>query len=283
MKTFKLITVVICLLLAAPDTQAQFLKKLKKKVEKTLEQTAIEKIDDKVEDAASKSMDKMLNGDFMKGNPMINTGEMADMSEVPDTYDFEYLYVLQMADDTKGEKVDMNMHLKPDASYWGMSMPQAGDITMVHDVDNELMVMFMADKGQKMAMAMKIDPSDMINYEEEEQPEFDVREIEGKEILGYDCQGFEVETDEYLVTVYNTFEAEVSLVNVFGANKELPDNFDPKWLQQDGNYGLMMEMHMKDKTGKEDDVSMKCVKLEKQPITIAKADYESMGMASMKQ
>lgn len=282
MKALKFILALLFLIGGGAQMEAQILKKLKKKIEKGLEKTVIDKTNEKVQHEAGKAMEDFFNGDFMGDNPMMSRGEMADMAEVPENYEFQYVYGLEMKDDTRNESTVMNMYLQPDAEYWGMQMEQAKEMTMVHDAGRNMMVMFMDQNNQKMAMAFKIDVSDMASEEEEAAP-FEVREIEGKEIMGYDCQGFEVETPEYLVTVYNTFEAEVSMANVFGVNEDLPADFDPEWVRKDGKYGLMMEMHMKDKTGDGDDVSMRCVSLEKQPMTINKADYQSVTMPQGKQ
>ncbi|TRZ42373.1 hypothetical protein D3A96_11980 [Robertkochia marina] len=264
-----------------PDVHAQILKKLKKKIEKGVEQTVIDKTNEKVQHGVEQQMDKMLEGMADGQLPTGATGEMADMSAVADSYSFQYVYALEMTDESSGESTVLDMLLEPDADYWGMKTREAGEMTIVHDIPKSLMVMFMSQDGQNMAMAFQLDVAEVI--EEETAADFEVREIPGKEIMGYDCNGFEVETDEYLVTVYNTFEAEVSLANVFGTNKDLPSNFDPKWVQKDGKFGLTLEMYMKDKTEGGNDVSMRCVKIEESPMTIQKADFESFAMPSDKQ
>ena len=282
MKAMRLVVTIIFMMAIVPGANAQFLKKLKKKIEKGVEQTVIDKTNDKVQHGVEQQMDKMLEGMAEGQNPMMGRGEMVDMTEVADAYNFQYLYSLEMTDESEQESTTLDMLLEPNAPYWGMQMKQSGEMTMVHDVANNLMVMFMSQDGQNMAMAFRVDVSEVVE-DEEAAAAFEVREIEGKEIMGYDCNGFEVETDEYLVTVYNTFDAEVSLANVFGTNKDLPANFDPKWVQKDGKYGLTMEMYMKDKTGEENDVSMRCVKIEERPLTINKADFEGISMPMDKQ
>ena len=257
--------------------QAQILKKLKKKIEKGVENTVIDKTNENVQHEAGKVMDQMMNGELMKQNPMMGQGEMADIGEVADSYRFSYVYTLEMRNENSNETATMEMYLEPNARYWGMKMQQAGQMTMVHDADRNLMVMYMDQNGQKMVMALKTDLSE-IAAQDADPADFAVREIEGKEILGYDCQGFEVETPDYLVTVYNTFDTEVTMANVFGANEELPSDFDPKWIQKDGKYGLMMELHMKDKSGQSDDVSMRCTDLREQSLNLNKSEYEAMQM-----
>ncbi|WP_224490160.1 hypothetical protein [Robertkochia flava] len=282
MKALRIVLTILFISGGLIPVQAQILKKLQKKIEKGLEKTVIDKTNEKVQHEAGKAMEQMLEGDFMNQNPMMSRGEMADMSDVAETYGFSYVYTLEMKDDTQNEATTMDMYLEPDAGYWGMQMKQAEQMTMVHDADKNLMVMFMDQDGQKMAMAFKTDLSEM-NEEDMEASPFEVREIAGKEILGYDCQGFEVETPEYLVTVYNTFDAEVTMANVFGVNEDLPANFDPEWVRKDGKYGLMMEMHMKDKTGDSNDLSMRCVALKEASNTISKKEYQSVTMPSGKQ
>lgn len=284
MKTNRnLILSVIALLFLIPAAQGQILKKLKKKIEKGAEQTVIDKTNEKVQHEADKAMEEILEGQGLGQYPNVRGGKMADMAEVRAVYEFSYVYTLEMRDESNNEIGVVDMLLHPHSTYWGMRPQTGAEVTMVHDAERELMVIFSADEDSKTAMAFSANTEGSVDEVTETPEAFEVREIPGKTILGYDCLGFEVETESYLVTVYNTFDAEVSLSDAFQMRDDLPKNFNPDWIKKDGNYGLLMEMHMKDKSGEGGDVSMQCLDLSEISVTLNKSDFDAVQLPGGKQ
>ena len=87
MKKRSTLVLIIALLIGGQMSYGQFLKKLKKRAEQAVEQVVIEKVSNKAAQMAGKGMDKMFNMKF---------GEQVDPSILPESYDFEWKYTLQM-------------------------------------------------------------------------------------------------------------------------------------------------------------------------------------------
>ncbi|TRZ42851.1 DUF4412 domain-containing protein [Robertkochia solimangrovi] len=283
MNYFRMILFAAMMLFVIPKAEAQFLKKLKKKLEKTVENTTINKIDDKVQGATSDAIDKAFDPESMMkgGNPMLGGMNAADPESVPDSYDFEWKYIMSVeTDGGKESSQPIDFYLKENAAYWGMGINQKDmNMTMVYDSNEDLSVVYMDQDGKKMMYAMKYDPKKLMEAAgEQPKVEYTITEIPGKTIQGYDCQGFIYENEDYHVTIYNTFEPGISLFDAFGKSEQLPTNFDKKWIMKDGKMGLVMEMIMHDKKENDSDVTMRCVGLEKDPFSVSKSDYETFSM-----
>lgn len=204
-------------------SQAQVLKNLKKKAEIQLEQTETYKIANKAAMAVS----------------------LADQSQIPETYEFEWRYVMEMKN--KDGEMQLEYFLKKDAPYFGLKLPNQEGMFMVMDGSRNLMVMYMNTKGAKMVTASKIPNTALKDTENENNSdEFDFKEIGNKTILGYDCNGFQAENKDGIYTFYITSEPDISFTDIFKSDQiNLPANFDPKWIE-DGK-GLMMQMILEDK------------------------------------
>ena len=133
-------------------SQAQVLKNLKKKVENRMLQKVSDKIADKAATEAGKSVDKLMEPWYnQSGFPM---GAQANLSEVPDIYEFDWKYNIRM--ETKEGDMDLNYYLKKDASYFGFSLPNSEEMFMVMDNSKNLMVNYMNSKEYKIITASKI-------------------------------------------------------------------------------------------------------------------------------
>ncbi|WP_168191339.1 MULTISPECIES: DUF4412 domain-containing protein [Antarcticibacterium] len=268
-----LITGILVAFCALP-LQAQFLKKLQKKVEQRVENTVTNKVADKAAAEAGKSMDNMLNFDF--GKTGFAPGfEMVDVAEVPEVYEFEWRYVMTM--NTAQGDMEMEYFLKKDAPYFGIRMPQ-NDVFMVMDHKRQMNVMYMNSGENKMVMATKMPEltAEDMKEAEEYNEEMSFKPIGSKEILGYDCKGFQAENEDMVYTFYVTSEPEISFNDIYrNENTQLPKGFDPQWLE-DAN-GLMMQMIMEGKKKAKENVSMTCTALEKKPFSIQKNEYKSMA------
>lgn len=280
MKTIKILLTILIIAGMSTEANAQFFKKLQKKVENAIEKTVIKKTSDKAADETGKAMDKMFDMDFGENSPMMTGGMLGSLEDIPASYDFEWIYRLEMESEQL-KKSDNAMHityyLKKDVPYWGakFEMGQNQSMLMVYDAPTDQMVMFMDQQGKKIAMATKMPE---INPEENKEiEEYTITKIAGKEILGYSCDGFKMENDQYEFISYVTFETEVGFGDIYGKNKYMPKNFDPSWLKKGDNEGLMLEMQMVDKNKPKNNMSMKCVNLEEMPFSINTKNYNSFG------
>lgn len=199
--------------------------------------------------------------------------------ELEDTYDFDYVYKLQMT--SKKDVIQFDYYLKKDAGYFGFDLPivtkeQEGmNIFTVMDNDNGVTGVFMEMMGKKIVQKSKIKLSDFDS--EENNSDFTITEIGTKNILGYNCQGFIMEDKASKITIYITDEAPVSFSKVWDNSKtKMPKGFKPSWMKKYAENGLMMEMEYTDKKKNKNNMTMLCVGLEETDFSIQASDYGSM-------
>jgi len=275
MKTNRNILLIAFLVFASQLSHGQFLKKLKKKAQDAVENVIIDKAANKAAQMAGNGMDKMFDMKF--GGP-------ADPSILPESYDFEWKYTLQMKHN-KGT-MNMNYYLTPDATYFG-SQPEMEDqkimaenMFMVFDQKLNVMAIFMDSENGKAGHVLQ--QPDIEGELEDEvntvMDDYTFKEIGTKTILGYECQGFQMENDELKMTMYVALDAPVSFNQVAGGSpKSLPKGFDPKWMEKVEN-SIMMEIDIVNKKKKKHSAKMTCVALEKSTKTIDVSDYEFMEL-----
>ncbi len=260
----KVVLTTILMAFCLMPLQAQILKNLKKKVEQRVENAVTDKVADKAAAEAGKSVDNMLN--FQMNGA---TGfEQADPSEVPEVYDFDWNYVMKM--ETRQGDMTLNYFLKKDAPYFGMKLPE-NDMYMVMDPSRNLSVMYMSSEGNNMVMATKMPETlpEEIGAENDADDEFSFRKIANKTILGYDCEGYQGENRDMVITFYVTKEPDVSFGDFYKSDKtNLPKGFDPNWIE-DGN-GIMMQMIMEGKKNAKDNATMTCIALDRKIFSIKK-------------
>ena len=268
-----LILFILCL-----PAQAQFLKNLKKKVEQRVEQTVTDKIADKAAKEAGKTLEDLMAGKMGGNSPFPVGTEQVSMDEIPDSYDFEWAYELRIeTGKEENEGMDMTYYLKEGAPYWGARIEQGMSLFMVFDVQRMLSVIFMENEGNNFVSATKIPEESMEGEVYDSYEGYELREIPGKEILGYDCKGYEMEDESYKFTVYTTFETEVSLTDMYKKSEQFPQNFNMEWIKNEDKAGMLMEMIIEDKSEKNTTTTMRCTRLEKEAYSVKKADYNSLA------
>lgn len=279
----KLRYILILFLLCGLSANAQFWKKLKKKVERGVEEVVTNKVAQKTSEKTGQIMEGILNPDFKKNSPVPLGGEQGSLDDVPNRYNFEWAYTLQVESNSSKEKLNLQYYLKKGAPYFGVDMAattgQKG-MFMVYDAANNLTVMFLDMEGNKVATVYKTPKTNAETFENNDDYTFD--KIEGKKILGYNCDGFVAENENHKMTYYVTFDAEIGFGDVYGKSQNLPKNFNPEWLKNDGKEGLMMEMVFENKNNPSQNATMQCIELKNKDFTIKKSQYESFAGASSK-
>lgn len=273
MKT-KTITI-ITLLLIGITANGQFLKKLGKRAEKAAERTVLNRTEKEASEKTDQALDKVLNMEIGSLG-----GNQVDPSTLPASYKFDWRYTLLMSH----KKGDMKFHYflsedggafgsKPELSQGGSPM---GNMLMVMDPSLETTTILMDNGGKKTGTVMSNPDIGETVSQEADTGDYQFREIGTKEILGYTCQGFEMENEDYYMTVYVALDTPVGFNKMYtGANaKHLPKGFDPKWLDKIGANSLMMEIDMEHKTKSKHSATMTCVALEKEPLTIDLSEYD---------
>jgi len=254
--------------------EAQLLNRLKKGIMKGAEDAVVDKATEESYEQTSKAMDKMLEN-RMKNYPMSTGGNYISKDQLPPQYDFAWNY--QMTMNSQNKEFVMDYFFKEGEKYFASISPQAMDMKIVFDWENEAYVTYMESEGEKMAMAVNM-PEVIINEEDSVfNSSFTFKKTGNKkEILGYICEEFIGENDDYQFRMFVTHEAEVGFGDFFFKNqKSLPQGFDPEWLEN--GQGLMMEMEMIDKNKKKNYATMKCTKLEPNNFSLNNSEYEFMS------
>jgi hypothetical protein len=273
MKNLIYLGLAIFLMAGTSTTEAQILKKLKKKITEKVEDAAVDNVSDKAAEETDKSLDNLWSKQ-LKNNQFSMGMDMVDPSEIPESYDFDWVYTLEM--NTAEGEMDMIYHIKENAPYVGMKIPQAEDMFTVLDNSKDMTVLYMNSEGNKMVMATRFEVSEEEMEINDPYEKMEFEEIGTKNILGYNCQGYRAEDQENIYTFYVTDEAGVSFRDIYQENqKNVPKGLDADWLI-DGT-GLLMEMDMQDKTNPEKDITMTCTGIEKKSFTINTSEYQSMG------
>ncbi len=291
MKTVKtLLPLLLVLLLVTQNGNAQFMKKLGDKLERKVNQRLERKVDrsmDKALDKTEESIDnstkrKNKNTEAKSDSPSSEMNESDFQLESVDAtgiYDFEWKYTLQMT--SKSGDMKIIYYLKPNAKYFGFKPESAqtksmGGMFTVMDEGMSKMLMFMDMNGSKIVNAMKM-PKNMVEKAAENQKEYTMTELGTKTIMGYHCQGIKVENDEHTIISYYTTDAPVSFTQIYGSDpKNMPKGFNPKFLKN-ADKALMMEMTMTDKKKSKRNMTMKCIELKKENLSINASEYKSFG------
>jgi len=252
---------------------AQFLKKLKEKVERKVENTVTENISNKAANEADKTLNNMWESNM---GSYMQPGNQVDYAKIPDSYEFSWKYDMKV--ETKSGVTDLSYLFQEDAGYLGTLIDQDDNkMIMVFDPSRNLNVMYMTNNKSNIVMGSEIS----ITPEEVEElsayEKMEITEIGKKEILGYDCTGYRMENDEYIVTSYLTNDTSLNFANMFQSkgNPKIPKSVDAEWFKKHSD-GLMLEMEMISKQNPKDNMKMYCTSLSKQDIKLNKSDYKGM-------
>lgn len=270
----KLILVLLSAVVCSTTAEAQFFKKLKQSVESKVEQRVTEKISNKAADAADKQLENIMTANLgTAGLPL--GGDRVPAEEIPASYKFDWEYTMSMK--TEAGDLEMVYLFSSDHSNTAIRMEQAAGMTMVQDYENDLYVIYMNSGGHAMVSASRLpevnEDADLdMDYSMDD---FEIRKIGTKDILGYTCQGYEMENEDFMLTYYITDETEVGFNQLHMAQqqKNLPKNFDSSWFDMEN--AMVMGMDMKDKNNANNPISMRVTKIEKKPSELITANYQS--------
>ncbi|MFB9055687.1 hypothetical protein ACFFU9_02940 [Mariniflexile ostreae] len=285
----KYVLFIICVLFIGTHSEAQFFKKLKEKAEEAAERTILRKTDEGVSKKTEKTIDDITkesqnekSGSSTEGSinkPAVSL--FGGLENLPDSYTFEYVMDMEMT--THKDHMNLQYYIAPSASYFGSTVPNDDtNNIMVYDIENQAMVTFIDNNGQKMAMKMRIPLDDELqkmmdktdDKEDRSQKHQHFIPLPNKTILGYDCKGYQVEQDEGISKIYMTTEAPVSFLGMFASLNTVKNSMKATEVPFDKN-ALLMEMEFVSNKGKRDNMHMICTGIKKQSLSIHKADYKS--------
>jgi|TARA_R100000479_G_scaffold51000_3_gene24240 hypothetical protein len=300
MKPIKTLLAVFFAIAICGTSNAQFFKKLKKRAEHAVERTVLNKTDREISKETDKTIDGVIKGDGKKNkkeSKELTKEEKAKAEKramsifggglegIPDTYKFQYVMDMKMTSTNKNsDDITMQYYIEPNASYFGNAMPnENSNSVMVYDLENQAMVTFMDNNGQKMAMKMRMPLEEKMQemIEKTQKGEnnaanmANITPLPSKTILGYSCKGYLVKQDEGTSKIYITDEAPVSFVGMFANLEKMQKNMNTATIPF-GKNSLMMELEYTSNKRKKDNIHMICTGIKKAPFTINKADYRGM-------
>ncbi|MBR9855911.1 MAG: DUF4412 domain-containing protein [Algicola sp.] len=307
MKVRVLIPTLICFFMMG-HTNAQFLKKLKKKAKEAVERTVLERVDKEVSKGTDNSIDSLKqigkgnkNGSTNIGETEknLNTGpnqpklmkggkakeaalqkKMAGlmrsngMENVPDVYEFSYRATMKII--TPKEETEVIYLFEPKQKYFGNTMNDslASNITVM-DIGNKSMVMFSDNGKQKSAMKIPMGNKSiekitkkMAEKGKKSMDEAKVVPIEGKIILGYQCEGYQITAKEGVTKIWITNETPVGYLGGIAQTENLPDTVLPI-----GETTMFMEMQFKSSKGKKNNYTLICTELKEESLSLIKEEY----------
>ena len=206
-------------------------------------------------------------------------------SDLPDTYEFDWELQTEMTLNTKRKEVmSMTFLVNEGASYQATRMTSEknkgmGKVTMLFDMDLKTMLMLMEAQGNKF---MQLSPMVEPGKSNEDVDKYKISELPPKTIIGFHCEGLKFEDDRYIMKIYHTKEAGITLANFMNFGSQKPSDFpnvDPKVVNQFSN-GLIMEMDLVDKKKSKNNVNIIAKALNKTKTVIKPSAYKPMGLMS---
>lgn len=266
-KVMKNLILAVCLLMGVSiNAEAQLLKKLKDKI-----------VDKNKTEETTEERD---TGDDTPGMNFGGAFGMGSISDLPDSYDFDWRYDLLMTDH-KGEEMPISYFLKDGSDYLGMRYKdnkEKYDMQSVMDFGRKVMAIFMHEDDRKTVMVTKMDIERVIEQANEagyvDDMQGKITSLPDKVILGYTCKGYQVEDEDGTTKMYVATDAPVGFFDMFSGSKLLPKNMNKDWMKHMAT-GLFMEMEYLPKKKKKQKMKLVCTALEKENKTISKAGYQS--------
>lgn len=307
MKNIKPIYLCFALLLISNTIHAQFLKKLEKRVKAATEELVLRKTVEETSKQTEKAIDTILknpkSNNEQTNNPsrLPNQSKDAAMEEnmledylkqqeaisLPESFSFEWKYVLKMESDAyKKQQKEMGdskitylLSTQSTAFATQFDVKEnnkgLGQSLMVMDPKTGINVMLMEIDGKKMIQNLPsiAEVSKQNNETIDNSNNIKIKKIGTKKIMGYSCQGFEMQLEEGVSTIYINPNSPVSF-NRSGDPNFTAKGFDAEWLE-DFENGLMMEMTFVSSKKAKHNMKMTCVELVRKPITINLNEYKS--------
>ncbi len=269
-------------------TQAQFWKKIKERVKGGVEEAILRKTEEKTVEKTENAIDSVFAMDkILKRKKGKNKEDIA----LPESYDFEWKYILKMESKETRKKgmgaMEIIYYLNPNSSTFGSKFKMSakngeedvlGNMIMILDseIGAQLMLMDMNDHKVIQIMPSTIENQEDEDTFEDEMQSYEIVKTDTKTILGYHCQGFRFETEQGTVNIYIAKDTPVSFNISSGEDSKYKHfkGFDTNTLREFKN-GLMMEMEFTSNKKKKHNMKMTCVALEQEPFSINPNEYKS--------
>lgn len=300
MKT-KHILAIFLFLSISYSAEAQFFKKLKKKAQQAAERTILKKTDEVVSkkteqaiDSATTSKNKntrnesvkntetqkgsgllnmIMSGRNMEQNPNTSTNPMEMMGppipappdnnvKLPDSYKFSYQVTMQVTSNNNTVKIDYL--LQPNETYYAKKQTKNGFTEhIVYDNERSMQVYYAEIQGKKRQARKKMDilTKARLVGAFKDAPDKQVKPLGNKKLLGFNCKGYEITTQEGITRFWVTNEAPATIYGaMFKSKAEIPNSPFTK-------NSMIMEVDFTSKNTAIKSYQMVCTQL--QPKTMA--------------
>lgn len=178
----------------------------------------------------------------LKSKELSLAGEYVPQEKIPTRYAFDWKITYEVeANDTK---IDFQYMVKPKASYYGMLMIRnkkdltKNSITIIDFGRNKRLAIRNGKGGKFLRVKTMPEINDNVGQS------ISVERTDTKEIKGYTCQGYKINTSEGTSTLYITQDASFAFNKGFGqySNKSLKEKRIDASIISELENGLMMEM-----------------------------------------
>jgi hypothetical protein len=275
MKKVRPFLTVALILIITSSVHAQFLNRLQKQVQRSVEDAVIQKTAEEAAEQTGKAMEKIFEASY-KNIPNYEKAEPVQRADLPDVYDFDWLYRLELT--ARKEKMNLVYHLKENTDYLATAVPDQMDMLMVMDRGRNITITYMETDDSRMATAYSLPKFEIDEEEQEFNDSFSFRKTgKTKRILNYDCEEIIGENDDHKYIFFYTRDVDVGMTNVFQSDqKGFPEGFKKEWLE-DG-IGMMMEMQLIDKNKSKNNMTMRCTELSRKSFTVENDDYQFFAL-----
>lgn len=195
--------------------------------------------------------------------------------EIPKSYAFDYKLTVEIASDEGN--MDVHYMVKPGATYYGVvRVLDKKDLTK-----NSITIM---DVGRKKILTCRNGPGGKIlrvktipEIKDEAAPRITIERSDTKKILGYDCQGYTIKTDDGTSVVYLTSDAGFAFSKGFGAVSKLSlkNKGSDMAIVEELENGLWLELEYNGHGN--NTVKMSVKDLQKLSYSVDLSDYKIIG------
>jgi len=300
--------VMVCILISAVPSEAQFWKKLKKNVEDKISERVVDKVENEIaEDIADRAMKKIdnlyedlwrksyndANGEDLNeeefevmisemGDDLTEAlGELNKAADVPDRYDFNVI-VDYAATDESGKETSSEIYFSRTDGIMGLlGNKENKDVIIVMDADNDLMVYYSEKNGKKTAQAIPalFTMASALSMTSEESTTYRLpMKATGvtKSISGYRSKEYKGEDEDSSFLIYMSTEIPFDWRKSYG---ELLKSVIPNMYEENEEKleGMMMKViDTNKKNGKTSHWEVN--KISNMRTSIIKSDYEFNGV-----
>lgn len=281
MKSKYLILFFTCLSISF-TAEAQIFKKLKEKVAKAVSKKENDSISENIKEKKKKNggvFGKLFNvGEMNQGtktNPQNRNNTNASQPapadnnvKLPDSYNFSYQAIIQVTSNNNTAEVEYL--LQPNETYYAKKQTKNGFTEhIVYDNERSIEVYYAEIEGQKRQARKKMGILTKVRLlgAYKDAPGKQVKPLGSKKLLGFNCDGYEIKTQEGTTQFWVTSQAPATLYGaMFKSRAEAPNSPFTK-------NSMIMEVTYTSNEAASKNYQMVCTQLQPKNRVFNKTDY----------